>query len=477
MSNDQSKTPDSAASGSSAGPDDEVSVEEIDEGVVQAAQVAAAFAERTEGTHPEVAKAWRETEKARLEMGKARVEMDRARSAMKAAQAESQALKVALDKTYVVPPPAPRARLRLRHVMLALGFLLVVAAPAAVTGWYLWERAEDQFASRMGFTVRREEAPSAVDILGGLSNLSSAGSSDSDVLYEFIQSQELVEAVDARLDLRAHYGAPFEADPVFALDPGASVEDLVAYWQRMVQIAYAPSTGLIEVKVLAFEPQAAQAVGEAVIEESSAMINRLSAIARADAIRYAQEDLDASVEQLKVAREAVREFRTRNQIVDPEADIQIQMGLLTTLQQRLGEELIALDLLRETAQSGDPRITQAEQRIEAVRARISEEREKFGAGGQGPGGEDYASVVAEFERLSVDREFAEQKYANALANFDAAQAEAERQSRYLASYLNPTLAETAEYPRRWLILGLTVMFLFIGWAVLTLIYYSLRDRR
>lgn len=356
-----------------------------------------------------------------------------------------------------------------------MSFVLLVLLPAGVAAWYLSVRAVDQYASRVGFTVRREEAPNAVDLLGRLGSMSSTSSSDSDILYEFIQSQELVRSIDGRLDLRSMYSIPHDQDPIFALVPNSNIEELLEYWHRMVQISYAPGTGLIELTVLAFDPDDAQTIAQEIFRESSAMINRLSAIAREDAMRYSREELHAAIEQLKQARQAVTAFRSRTQIVDPQADIQLQMGLLNTLQQQLGEELINHDLLRETAQPDDPRLTQAERRIRTIRERIAAERQKFG--GTSVDGQNFAAVVAEFERLNVDRQFAEQKYTGALSNFDAAQAEAQRQSRYLAAYLRPTLAESAEYPRRILLFGLCCLFLLAGWAIMALIYYSLRDRR
>ena len=111
-----------------------------------------------------------------------------------------------------------------------------------------------------------------------------------------------------------------------------------------------------------------------------------------------------------------------------------------------------------------------------IEARIGDERRELGRG-DGPGGEDYASLLAEFERLAVDREFAEEAYRAALAAFDQAQAEARRKSRYLAAHINPTLAETSEYPRRWTILALIGLFATGIWALGVLIFYSLRDRR
>lgn len=394
----------------------------------------------------------------------------------KAAQTKSTPAPKPAAKPKVRPPAAPARRER-RHVAILISFIALVLLPLAVAAFYLWSKALDQYASSVAFTVRREEAPSAVDLLGGLSNFSTASSSDSDILFEFIQSHELVSKIDKKLDLRAVYSAPYDTDPIFALEPDASIEELLDYWQRMVRISYAPGTGLIDVEVLSFESEISKRIAEEIFVESTQMINALSAIAREDAMRYAREELNAALQQLSEARQALTAFRSRNQIVDPDADIQVQMGLLGSLQQMLGSELIDLDLLRHNARENDPRVVQSQRRIEAIRERIREERLKFGNGSNEEITGDYADVIAEFERLMVEREFAENKYTSALSNFDAAQANAQRQSRYLAAYVQPTLAESPEYPRRGLILGLCALVFFGSWCIIVLVYYSLRDRR
>lgn len=373
--------------------------------------------------------------------------------------------------------PGMAARPKKRHWLLVFSFLFIVLLPFIATAWYLWERAEDQFASQLGFTVRREEGTSASELLGGLANFSSSGSSDTDVLYEFIQSQELVAKIDARLDLRTIYSAHVDTDPIFAFDPDGTVEDLVGYWRRMVKISYDAGSGFLELRVLAFDAANAHQISQTILEESSAMINGLSTIARDDATRYAQEDLDQAVDRLKDAREAITDFRSRTQIVDPSTVLQGQIGILNTLQVQLAESVIELDLLRESTRDSDPRITQVQRRINVIEARIEEERRKFSRDGQGNGDGDYATLVSEFERLTVDREFAEQTYTTALSAFYGARAEAQRQSRYLAPFIKPTIAERAEYPRRPTILALVTLFCFLTWAILSLVYYSLRDRK
>jgi capsular polysaccharide transport system permease protein len=64
-------------------------------------------------------------------------------------------------------PMASPAQLRPRHRLLMLSFLVVVFLPLLVSAAYLWGIAKDQYASTVGFSVRREDATSAADILGG----------------------------------------------------------------------------------------------------------------------------------------------------------------------------------------------------------------------------------------------------------------------------------------------------------------------
>lgn len=380
------------------------------------------------------------------------------------------------------PPAAPvaqpvrRARPRLRHLAVLCSFLIWVAAPSALGGYYLWTVAADQYASKVGFSVRREEISSPFDLLGGLGDFSGSSSSDTDILYEFIQSQKLVSDIDRDIDLRAMWAAPTQ-DVLFAYDADGTIEDLVTYWNRMVRLSYDSGTGLIEVEVRAFASPHATLIAQKVFEKSSEMINQLSSIAQEDAIRYAREELDSAVERLKEARETVTRFRNVNQLVDPSLDLQSQAGLLGSLETQLAEQLIQLDLLAGTTSSNDPRVTQASRRVEVIQNRISAERRKLGIVTEGGANSAFADLVGEFERLVVDREFAETAYTSALASFDSARAEARRKSRYLAAYIAPTQAEAAAYPERGTLFALWTLFLFLTWSIVTLVLYSLKDRR
>lgn len=372
--------------------------------------------------------------------------------------------------------PASPAFKRPRHFVILLSFLIFVIVPSAVTSIYLYTVAVDQYASKVGFSVRREDSSSAMELLGGLSSLSNSSSSDTDILYEFIQSQKLVSDIDDEMDLHAIWSKP-QRDFVFAITEDASIEELVDYWNKMVRVSYGAGSGLIEVEVLAFAAQDATNIARTLFEKSSQMINDLSDIARQDSIRYAREELAEALERLKDARAMVTLFRNENQLVNPEIDIQTQAGLLGNLQNQLAQTLIEFDLLEGITNSSDPRAVQITRRLEVIEKRIAAERKKLGGGSIDGGNNAFANLLGDYERLVVDREFAERSYVTALATYDAALAESRRKTRYLAAYMQPTEAETPAYPKRLTLLLLVALFLFLIWAVMVLVAISVRDRR
>lgn len=391
-------------------------------------------------------------------------------------QGQGRPMPAPVPQVVSIAPLASRARPRRRHYGLLFSLFLFVVVPVVASAAYLWMLAEDQFASSAGFTIRQEETGSASQLLGGLSQLAGTSSSNSDLLFEFIQSQMVVEEVNRRIDLIAHYSPTWERDPFYSIWPGATIEDLHWFWRRMVRISHDRSSGLIMIEARARDPQTAQAIAQEIVARSEDMINLLNQSARRDSMSNAERDLVDALARLRSAREAVADFRARTQIIDPAADIQGRMGVLNNLQQQLAQALVDSDLLLQTTDAADPRARIAERRISVIRDRIAQERRSFAQQDVTVGGTDYPSLLSQFEGLRVDEEFAQESYRAALTALEGARSNAERQQIYLATFIRPTLAERSSYPQRPLLVALTAFFAFMIWSVLALVFYSLRDR-
>ncbi len=383
------------------------------------------------------------------------------------------------EPVVIIRPVSGKAGMRARHWGLTLSFLLCVALPLAVIGVYLGAIAKDQYASTVGFSVRSEDPAAPSSMLTGIGKfIGSSNGGEADMLYGFLRSQDIVAAIDDTLDLRGHYSAPHGEDPFFALTPDSSIEMLTDYWQHVARVSYDQSTGLITLRVLAFSPEMAQSVARQIVAQSQTLVNQLNATARQDSLRYAETDLATALERVKAARAALVAFRTRTQIVDPQSDLQGRMGVLNGLQQQLAQALIDHDLIAQDTTATDTRVVQAQRRISVIQDRIAEERRNFSEDTSSTAtGEAYPALLAEYERLTVDREYAEEAYRTALAALDIARANAARQSRYLATFIQPTLPQTAEFPQRWTMFGIAALFSFLAWASLALMYYAIRDRK
>lgn len=196
------------------------------------------------------------------------------------------------------------ARKKPRHRGLTLSLLFVIGLPVFFSSVYMTVFAQDQYASTVGFTIRQEENTSASAFLGGLGSILGAGApGNADLLFEFIQSQEIIERISTEFDLVGHYSQTWPRDPVFSLWPTATIEDLLWFWGRIVRVTFDQSSGLLQIQVRARDAQSAQIIAQLIVAESEAMINRLNSSVRADAMRNAEADLETALERLRAARQ------------------------------------------------------------------------------------------------------------------------------------------------------------------------------
>ena len=295
------------------------------------------------------------------------------------------------------------------------------------------------------------------------------------MMHRYVMSSEMVDLINTKIKLRELYSKP-TTDVIFGFDTSGSNEDLLAYWQRMTKVFYDPNTGLIEIRALAFAPNDAHSITTEILHHANVMVNKLSALARDDTIKYARTELNNARIQLNKARAALTNFRNDHQVIDPTRDVQGQISLLNSLQQTLAQALIDSDLLSQQVSNDDPRMLNAKSKIEVIRTRINEEKNKIGTD-EISEDDTFSNLVGQYETLIVDRSFAEQAYLLAREAYDTALSEANRQSRYLAVYIEPTIAQESEYPYRYTIIALTITMSCLFWSIFWLIYYSVRDRK
>ncbi|MGO4171805.1 capsule biosynthesis protein [Bosea sp. TAF32] len=346
-----------------------------------------------------------------------------------------------------------------RHALLLITFVL----PSVVAVLYYGLVAADRYTSEAQFVVR---SPSRT----GIDQLTSAiptttgterASDEASAVHQFVRSRDAVELLVREADLRAILSRP-ESDPVWRF-PGWFSKDLreklFDRYLDFVSIKQDSGTGISTLTVQSFRPEDSVKIAQTLLEGSEALINRLNERARRDTIRAAEAEVESAKSRAFQRREELTVFRTRAGTVDPAKSSQ---NLLETIGKLSFEAAQANAQLAEALRNSPqgPQVTNLRNRIQSVEQQIVEEKRQIGGSAQA-----LAPVIADYERLVLEREFADRALASALASLENARIESQRQQLYLERVVEPHAADYPSQPKRLLWIGIVVALSFSVYSI------------
>ena len=361
--------------------------------------------------------------------------------------------------------------------MLSLSFILFALLPALAAAAYYALWAANQYAVEVRFAVRGLESSPTPDILGAFTGVSGSGSTttDSYILMDYIHSVELVRLLENRFALRRMFNHR-DADPIAAFtDTKAPIEEFGRYWQSMVGISYDNSSNIVAVEIRSFSPDNSVAIANAVLDESEKLINKLSERARLDAVTNAQTEVTRAEERLRKSQRTLRNFRERQQDIDPSLTAQANLQRLSALQTQINQARTKLASQRTFMAETAPSIVFTKSQIKALDEQLAAERAKFGQADTNPTGTTLSGVVEDYQSLQMEQEFAQKAYLSALSSLERARITADQQQRYLATFLPPRKPQSAVYPKRLLNTLVVALIALVLWAIGVLVFYAIRD--
>lgn len=351
-------------------------------------------------------------------------------------------------------------------------FLFCVAIPTLGAILYFGLIESDVYISESRFVVASPDKP-AVTGLGVL--LKSAGFRNAgEEVYaarDYILSRDALNALNKNDAFRKAYQAP-GISIVDRFDPlglSGSNEALYRYYQSKVSIAYDSSSGINTLEVRAYKGRDAQEINRTVLSHAETLVNRLNERGRSDLVRFASREVDDALKYARASAVALASFRNSQGIVDPEKQAEVQLQMVSKLQDEIIATRTQLTQLRALAPQ-NPQIPLLASRAVELQKSINEEMGKV-AGGQ----RSLAASAVQYQRLLLDNEFAEKQLAAAMASLQEARNEARRKQAYVERIVDPSLPDNAEEPRR--VRGVIAVFLFglLVWAILKLLVAGVRE--
>jgi len=339
--------------------------------------------------------------------------------------------------------PAGGQRRRLRGVA---SFLLLALLPSILACVYFWFMAADRYVSETRFVLRTPgRSNTTAAVANALQNVAASRTNDDGyIVREFLESRDAMEWLEKNSHLRAAYDKS-KWDIVWRFpNPfvSNSEEGLYRHYQEMMSTTFDSGTGVNSLKVQAFTPADAQRIAAELLNAAEALVNRLNERAHRDALRHSEAETDRARQRTLAAQAALTAFRERERLVDPSQATLAVLETIAKLSQDAAQISVQLGELARSSPNG-PQVAPLLRRRAAVENQIGIERQRLAGDAQ-----SIAPKIAEYERLMLEREFAEKALIAAMTARELARVEADRQQVYLERVAAPSAPDYPTYPWR-----------------------------
>ena len=348
-------------------------------------------------------------------------------------------------------------------------FMLLVVLPTLLVAGYLYLIASDQYESEAHFMVR-SSAPAQPVVTGVGALLSSAvgmgasGPNEAMSVADYLTSHDVVATLRRQDHLVERYDRA-DADYLSRLrlaDPAP--ETLLRYYRKQIKVKFDTDTGLTTLTVRSFTPEDSYQLARKLLELGEQRVNILNERSYHDAIAMAQGGLVEAERAVERNQRQMTSFRQSRSDIDPQAQGQSQLTLVSQLTAQLASARAQLALMGRMINHSSPQYTALISRERAIAAQVETQRARL------TGSETaIANDIGGYEGLKLRQEFLGKQYEGAAAALQQARDEAQRQQLYVVRVVDANMPVKPLFPQRGRIL-LTVfvvalLLYSIGWLI------------
>lgn len=349
-------------------------------------------------------------------------------------------------------------------------FIFFIAVPSIITTIYFLFFATDMYISESHFAVRGQESANSLDISSILSSVPSVTSQDSYVVVDYIRSRDMLEILNKKFNLQAHYENP-EADAVSRLNMEATREDFLEYWQKVLEVTFDSTAGILKLRIRAFEPDMAKKIGDEILRQSELLINEMHRRSHEDNLKQARHEIELAEQRLTRARQAVYSFQITHEELSPETTAGSRMQLVSQLELEVAKTQAELNALQSYMQENSHEVVSLKRNIASLQNQINTEKKRL----TGSEKEIVADLLKQYQTLILEQEFAEKQYLSAASSLESARIQMESKTGYIIPIQHPTLPQKAQYPKRLMASFLSFCGIFLGVGIMFLVITAIRE--
>jgi Capsule polysaccharide export protein len=351
-------------------------------------------------------------------------------------------------------------------------FLVTVIVPTALAIVYFGLMASDVYVSESRFVVRSPDKP-AMSGLGVLLKSTGFGNAGDEVYAanDYMQSRDALRALNRNNEVLRAYDRPSISifDRFNALGWGGSFEDLYDYFRKKIQVDYDTTSSITTLSVRAYSSQESQNFNRQLLELAEDTVNRLNRRGRTDVIQVSEREVQDAEQAARRAALDLAQYRNASGIIDPEKQAAVQLQMVSKIQDELIGSRMQLLQLQAMAPE-NPQIPVLRVRVRGL-AREIDRQLGFVAGNR----RSLSAAAARYQRLQLEREFADKRLAAAMTSLQEARDESLRKQAYVERIAQPSLPDKAEQPRRMRGIFATFVLGLVAFAILKMLLAGVRE--
>jgi capsular polysaccharide transport system permease protein len=353
-------------------------------------------------------------------------------------------------------------------------FVAMVLVPTLGAIMYYGLIASDVYVSESRFLVRNPQNQSSSGVVGALlqgTGLGGHSENDSSSVHDYILSRDALTELDKKLDMRKSFSKPdidlFDRFPGLGLS--RSFEKFYLYYGKHVAIESDSASSISVLTVRAFTAEDAYKINHALLDISERLVNTLNDRSRRDLIDFADHEVKIASDRAKDAAIALFTYRSSQAVFEPDKQAMVQLEGVSKIQQELVSTETEVAQVKKLSPD-NPQIGALTDRAEALRNAIAAEASKV-TSDRG----SFSARAPNFERLTLDVQFADKQLGIALAELESARAEALQKQIYLETLVQPNLPDKAMQPRRLRSIFAFLIISLVGWAIASIMIASVRE--
>ena len=351
----------------------------------------------------------------------------------------------------------------------------IIGVPMLLAILYYAFLAADRYVSESKITVRQsgDAASAEVSSLALMVAGVNTGSREETLyLRDYIHSLDMLKHLDAKFKLREAYDSK-KIDPLFRLYAGTSQEWFLRYYRNRVEVVFDDLTGLLSVRVQAFDPALAQKVNAEIIAQSERFVNEISHRMAREQMAFAETEMLKARERYQTAKNRLIAFQNKHKVLDPLAQAQATATLSAQLESEIAHKEAELKTLTGYLQENAPQVALMRNEVAALKAQLDKERAKVTS----QNGGRLNTLASEYQNLLLDAGFAEDAYKAALTAMETTRIEASRKLKSVVVVETPAKAEIALYPQRLYNLVTLLAILVLAYGIARLVIATIQDHR